>query len=300
MKIKPTLLLLAALFSSHSNQAQDLIVTKKDSLNAQINKIKNGMIYFDYMKNGEFRNTLISTDDVVYYQKNFYAVSEISKDQKRKKTNPGKQFQLGLEIGYAYRLGDEPEGLDPVVEKYLKDLKSGVHWALTGYYLFHETIGLGLELNSFYSSNSATNIRRTFEDGSMENGIKNDIHIKLIGPSVLSRFTSGNHRNSLNSSLTIGYMSYKNDEQVGQRFLTSKGSTAGVKSNIEYNLGLNEHVLLAAQLSAIFGSVNTLEISEKGGTTTTIDLEDQFGERENSYLMLVFLSDCVFYFDPLR
>ena len=280
MKIKRTPLLLAALFLSHSNHAQDLIVTKKDSLNTQINKIKNGMIYFDYMKNGEFRNTLISTEDVVHYQKNYYAVNEIPKGQKRKKTNPGKQFQLGLEMGYAYRLGDEPEGLDPVVEKYLKDLKSGVHWALTGYYLFHEIIGIGLEFNYFYSSNSATNIRRTFEDGSTENGIKNNIHIQLTGPSLLSRLTSRNQRNSLNSSLTIGYMSYKNEEQVGRRFLTSKGNTTGLKSNIEYNFGLNENILLAAQLSAIIGSLNTLEVSEKGKTTTTIDLEDQFGERE--------------------
>ena len=92
------------------------------------------------------------------------------------------------------------------VEDYLKGLKSGFHWSLDGHYLLSESFGMGVTFNSFFSSKAAENRVTTFADGTEEFGIKNDITIGFISPSVLSKIVSQNTKNALISKITIGYM----------------------------------------------------------------------------------------------
>ena len=282
--MKTTLLNVLAITVLMTNAAiaQDLIVTKKnDSINASITKVKKEMIYFLFMKAGEVRNTLLPLHKVTTYKENFYKTSEVPSDYKKQRDFKGKRFRIGAEAGFAYRTASIPDGLDAEVEKYLKDLKSGFHWAVNGHYFVNESIGLGLQFNSFYSSNSSNNIQTTFEDGSVENGIKDNMYISFIGPSLLSRITSRNGKNALISGLSIGYMSYKNEEQAGQRFFTTKGDTVGFSFDLGYDIGISNALSFGILASWVTGVINEVEVTEKGGETFTVNLEETIGEKES-------------------
>ena len=197
--------------------------------------------------------------------------------QKRDK----ERFRISTELGYSYRLAAIPEGLDAVVEDYIRDLKSGLHWGINAHYFTKQYLGFGLNYSVFSSSNASIEIGTTFEDETVEIGVQDKVAIHFIGPSIVSRLRSANKKHVLVNGLSVGYMRYSNEQQAGQQNFKVKGGTLGAEARAEYDYMLSEWFSIGAGFSLNLGSLRTLEISQNGEPAVEVDLEDTFEDRES-------------------
>ena len=253
-----------------------------------MNKIKNFFSIFVISTYAIFLLNHVTYSQNSLQDKEFALLTNLSPKTSQNATRVGLQNQnqnqkirIGAEAGYAYRIASLPDGIDPVVEDYFKDLKSGFHWGLNAHYFTSEFLGFGVNYTSFYSSNASNEIATTFEDGTVEVGIKDEISIHLIAPSVVSRLRSQDGKHSLISRLSVGYMRYINEEQLGQRSFKTTGGTLGLEAKADYDFGLSEWFFIGVGISFSAGSISEVEVSENGGPMRTVNLEDESGERES-------------------
>jgi len=260
--------------------AQDLIVTKKkDSINAKITKLKKGIIYFRHMERDKLKKTQLSLAEVNDYQKSFYETPKIPSNAKVKSGYESKRFRIAANAGFAFRTAKIEGVQDETVKKYIKRLKSGSNWGLNAHYFISERLAFGIKYNAFNSTEAENNLAASFPDGSTEIGLENSILINFVGPSLMTKLLSANKKNALLLSTAVGYMSYKNEETVGQRFLTSTGNTIGVSVDVGYDIGLTDYMSIGCVASWTTGTLRELEVKENG-FTTTVDLVETVGVKE--------------------
>ena len=60
-------------------------------------------------------------------------------------------------------------------------------------------------------------MQTTFGDGSVEQGVSDEINIAFIGPSMLARVLSKNNKNAFIAGISVGYIGYTNMQQFGSR-----------------------------------------------------------------------------------
>jgi hypothetical protein len=279
--MKKILILPVLLFAGLNLTAQDLIITtSNDSINAKITKENKKGIYFNFMKNDEVRSTLLLHSQISGYKKSFFEIAEVSKNIKTPSDYDGERFRIALEAGVGYRLGKIQGELDPVVKDHVRKLRSGFHWGTDAHYFIIDQLALGIRYNSFYSSHTANNIQTTFADGSIEQGLVNEIKINFVGPSVLSRFLSANQRNALITLLALGYMNYSDTELAGARSFTTKGNTIGLTADLGYEVGLGNILSLGVSTSSMIGFLNKLTV-EDNGNIQTINLKESGSKPES-------------------
>lgn len=262
---------LALLFFALSINAQDLIVTKEgDSLNCKITKIEQDQITFIFKKDDGIRKTLIPIGNVNHYQYKYYETSELPTSV----TGGNKDyphFRAALNAGLSYRLAKVADGVPSDFEQYVKQLKSGYHYALDLAYYFSEQGGIGFKYAMFRSKNEIDNIFVTRPDGSTDYGsLSDDIFVNFIGPYYSSRFITKSRKNSLLMNLGLGYMGYRDDAVIIDNY-TLKGGTLGISWDIGYDLGISRTFALGFQIAYLGGILTQYELSD-GNTTQTVEL----------------------------
>ncbi|AXT61812.1 hypothetical protein D1816_16100 [Aquimarina sp. AD10] len=266
-------------FMQHIN-AQDLIITSQnDSINAKITKIKEGKVNFRYMKNGNLKKTLLPLSEIEVYEKNFYKTSGIPSKAKLESNYKGKRLHVGTNAGFAFRTAKISGIQDETLKKHVKKLKSGVNFGLDAHYFLKERLGLGLKFNSFYSTAKENNLVASFPNGDVGRGLENKVSINFIGPSLMTRLLSKNKKHTLLLSTAAGYISYKDEQTIGNRLSKTTGDTIGVSVDLGYDIGLTDYMALEFLTSWTTGALDELEV-EENGAVTTIDLVDTTGDRE--------------------
>jgi hypothetical protein len=279
--VRTFILIILSQFLGSCLAAQDLIITSSnDSINARITKENKSSLYFDFMKDGELRSTLLMRTQIVKYQKGYYDIPEVLKDIKKPTDYKGERWRMSTEAGFGYRLGKIEQDLDPVFRDYLKGLRSGFHWGASTHYFISEQIALGVKVNTFQSSGSSNQIQTTFPDGGVEQGVSDDLQIFYVGPSVLTRLLSNNERNAFIAVLGLGYIDYSNSQQFGNRPVELSAGSFGLTTELGYDIGLSKKISLGISTTGILGSVNTLKVNDNG-TTQTINLKENDSKSES-------------------
>lgn len=271
------LVLLMMFFLGTVAYGQDLIVTQKnDSINAKITKEKKDLVYFTFVKNKEVRRTLIAREDIKYLQKEFYKKSEIPKNYKPKSSRDYPRFSIGVQGGFSNRTAKLSRGLDPSVKSHFRALKKGVSFGGDFHYFINDYLGLGIKYNKFFSNN----VERDFfvlddRPNVQEWGIKDNIHIIFVGPSLATRLYFGSKEKSqLLMAMSIGHMSYRDEMQIGNRFINSTGNTLGVNYDIEYAYNIYKKISIGLQLSYVAGALNSLDV-EENSISRKVDLKEE-------------------------
>jgi len=260
--------------------AQDLLITNaNDSINCKITAEKSNFIYFNFIREGEFRKTLLAKSNVKQIVYNYFDEA-IVMPQEMKGTENFNRFRISLNGGIGYRTAESPDDLPDVFNNYINELKWGGCFSADASYFISEAIGLGLKYNYFGSGNTMQNVSMDIDgDGDTETGaMSDDINISFVGPMVSSLVYSGNKKNAFFFNLALGYLHYlDNAELVGYNFKI-KGSTIGMVGDIGYQIGLSEALSLAFTCSYTIG---TLSQVKKGsdGAYQTVKLEGD--EKEN-------------------
>lgn len=272
------LLLLIILISIYSSNiiAQDLIVTKhNDSINCKITIIKKKYIYFTYKSDDEYKNTLITRDDITAHQLDFYKKVEVPID-KVVGYEEFKRFRVILEGGLSFRTAGVSQELPAEFQKYAKDLRKGFHLGGELGFFFNTSFGVGFRGSWSKASNSMGSIYIEDEEGNREYGVMRDrISMVYLGPSFLLRHINSKNDNEFCFGVGMGYMSYKNDAVLIDNFVI-KGNTLAMTLDFSYYIALNKTSAIGFKAALISGSLFNVEI-DNGTTVENIHLEkDQF------------------------
>ncbi len=269
--------LITMMFFTSMPKAQDIIITqKKDTINCKITKDKAEYIHFVFKHKDEVRNTLISRKDVLFYKKGYFQETELTSEDLDEAVVKLPSFRIAVNGGYSYRIAkvlDEYTELEP----YIRELKKGVHWSVSGIGYIDESLGIGLKYSCFNSENSMKNVEYTNIYGVREQGnISDDIRIHFIGPVISARLYNHNKTNSWILSYGLGYMHYVDHTYVGGDFKIS-GGTLGQSYDIGYDVGLSKNLALGFQLSFLSGKITKIKVSN-GYDTQSMKLDEDSQE----------------------
>lgn len=195
-----------------------------------------------------------------------------------KKTNDSK-IVFFANLGRAYRIASAPDGLNVEQENYIRDLKSGISYELSGYYLSQGTGGFGLKYNLYNSNGVLKNQQVTFRDGtSITTDISDNITIQFIGPSmIIDDAVSKKIDGTL--EFALGYMSYKNTAGIASDNIIIRGGTLGAVVGLGFHYKITQNFLVGPQINFIGGVLNSLTYNYSNGYSEKIELRDE--EKEN-------------------
>lgn len=269
--MKYSLLLGVLLLISTCGISQDLIVTDKgDSLNARISKVKSDYIYFAFKHKGEIRNTLISVTAVKDFKYNFYQTSVVPKNKVKPVYNYPR-YRIALNGGYSYITASLVKELSNGVKDYYNELKSGYHFGGDMTYFVSEVIGFGVKYVNFLTSNSLSNVTLFDNYGNTRSGkMSDDIAISFIGPTFTSRYLSNTGRNSFLTSVSLGYVHYK-DDAVLIDYYKIRGGTVGINFDLAYETRLAKNLYLGVQVSLYTATLYSYDF-ENATTSKHIEL----------------------------
>lgn len=181
----------------------------------------------------------------------------------------------------AYRIAKTQEGLSPLFDEYVKDLKSGISFDLSGYYIYNKERQRGIGLKySFYNSKESLG-PLLFTDNNTGNqfsaNISDDINIVYFGPSYGSFKEVNSGKGILKFEISMGYMGYKNIA-YGPDFIKITGSSFGMSTSLGYVLKLSNKVYFGPQLSMIGGNLKSLTLQDSYGNKEVIKLSEENSE----------------------
>lgn len=260
-----------------SASSQDLIVTTKgDSLNCKITKFKSDFIYFTMMQEGKILNTLIKTDEVVAYKKNYFAFSDIPLDKTRNLFNDYPKLRIGALGGWSYLTAPISKNVPDDFEKYIKELKSGYHFGGNFTYFPANYFGFGLLYTNFRTSNQIDDIYIVNnETGEVRTGkLRDDVTVQYFGPAIALRANLPDSRVSMHLKSSIGYIGYKNEAIVIDEFML-KSATVGLYSDMGVDIPIDRNLSLGIYMSFTIGFLTNYDYTD--GTESrriTLEAED--------------------------
>ena len=252
MKVYAFFLILFAM-STGIIQAQDLIVTyDNDSIDCQITKVRNGDIYFTYKNNNNTRNSIISLDDVEFYDYDYFThqylySEEVFTDQ------AFPRIRIAINGGWSYRPAKVNENIPSDIVPYMKKLRPGYHIGANISYYFKESLGTGIKFNYFNSKNE--------ENNTSMGDLRDNISIYFIGPTFGSRLLSRNNNNGWIFNVGLGYLGYRDKGSVNSQELRLKGGTFGVSWDAGYDISISDNFAIGIQFSYVIGTLTSLKMS---------------------------------------
>lgn len=244
--------------------SQDLMVTSSgDTLNCKITDIGEEYIRFIFKHQNEVRHTLIAREDVTFYQQNYYKNQPdqfLTSNKSHRRAEP--LYRLALHGGWSRRTAKLPSGMDPMLEDYADELKTGQHLSADLSWFRSEALGFGAGIIHFETNNRLRGITVTWPDGSSTQGeMSDDIAIDFLGPIVTTRTLNTTRTNGMILQMGIGYLTFKDVGQLVEK-LTLTGNTVGVYMGIGYDLPISKSYFVSFQASMVGGTLSKVEISD--------------------------------------
>jgi len=169
------------------------------------------------------------------------------------------RLRIALQGGPAYAIGkvDDSKGED--IERYEKNLQSGICFGAEFSYFFYESVGFGLKYNKFQSKESMSEI------------ISDDIVISFIGPICTYTTVANGQKSVFSMNFGLGYVGYRDDCRVITPFSLS-GGTGAVYFGLMYDYKISDSIAIGVEGALYGGSLSRVK-STVNGTTSTIELE---------------------------
>jgi len=167
-------------------------------------------------------------------------------------------FRIGLHGGWSYMIAKVSDDVPADFRSYVKELKSGYHYGGNAIYFFNSSLGVGIEYSGFRTANEMDNVwaMDTVTKAVRTGKMRDDITISFIGPSFSSRFITGANDNfHIISSISLGYLSYKNKAVLFDAYTLTSG-TVGLGLTIGFDFKVEENIFLGAGLNYLSGSLS--------------------------------------------
>ncbi len=270
--MKKAIVILVFLSSFSSNiQAYNLNV-KLDKINRFELKLLSSYLFneiiSDTIKNIFETNIILSSKSSKNIQdsKN---IMILNKSYKRSK------FLILANIAQSFRVAGTPSGLNSEQKKYIKQLKSGLSYDISAYYLKDSERGFGLKYNVYLSDGIIKNQPLVLQDGTTIRGdFTDDIKIAFIGPSFIMSQNENAKLGEANLEIALGYMSYINNSTFIGAPIKISGGNLGMIGGMGFHFRLIPNVLLGPQINFAGGVLRKLKFKYPDGTEETIKLDE--------------------------
>lgn len=201
------------------------------------------------------------------------SLSLFSQELEKKHSNQS-SFILKGSVGPSFRLAKTPSNLPAYLKTYVANLKSGMSYDFSGYFLIDKSPhAIGLKYNSFNSKASVGPLDLTAPNG--ETGYartSDDITISFIGLSYGYFGLVDDEIGGFDMEMALGLLSYKDKTNIlGAYEIT--GSTIGLVGSFGYDIKLVKGLYLEPKIGYAMGTISQFDITGENGYKGKIKLE---------------------------
>lgn len=201
--------------------AQDLIVFQnRDSLEVEIINEDSFKLYMAYKHGDQAISSFIDKENLNSYEYDYYTKNKIVPVSHRVK--------LAFNYGMGYLLGKAPENLSPDQKEHINGMRAGSVMEANIDVFVTDVFGLGLKYNRFLTTNAT-------------NEIRDDITIEFIGATLFQKASFPDFPGFLNTALSFGAVSEKNNKTINGNSYQIQGQTVGIHFNLGVDLLLLKH-----------------------------------------------------------
>lgn len=188
------------------------------------------------------------------------------------------KFIVSANFNYAYRLAKIDKSYSDIQRQYLKNLKSGLSYDVSAYYMVNDFIGVGLKFNSYNSSESIDDADIIAPNGDSGFGrISDDVTISFYGVGAIYNLLERGSKHVVNMEVALGYMGYKNDAYALADY-KFKGSTFGASLSISYQYMAFENFSIGPKFGLTGGALKKVELTGPDGFSETVKLDSENAE----------------------
>ncbi|RZK10876.1 MAG: hypothetical protein EOO46_08965 [Flavobacterium sp.] len=189
------------------------------------------------------------------------------------KSSREKKFSLTVDYGFGFRTAKVPNGTDPQVKNYIKDLKSGNSLNFKVGYLKDSNTMLGLMYSRYNSKGSLNNIAYVEPNGIEGQGtISDDITISFYGIGGAFHFSGFREQDAVVFDMYLGYINYKNDTNLTNNY-TIKGGNLGLSTSLGYYIALSPSIKIGPSIAFNGGVLKKFNIEGDNGYSGTYKLD---------------------------
>jgi len=241
--------------------AQDLIITTtNDTIQCRITKIEADFYHFTLKYGEEYRNTLISINDVKKVERNLEG-AELIPEEMMSNSNSSSLHGY-FSGGWGHRTAKISSDFSSDQREYLEELMNGYNLEGGIHYYISDAIGYGLSFSSFRAQNEIA----TFD-------ISNDMTITYVGPSIQTRLDGLSEDLYFITSTSLGYLKYHDDLRDGGDILI-ESSTLGLKFDLKMGVPISEKYGMLIGATYLQGVLSDFTLSANG-QTETIELDKE-------------------------
>ncbi len=221
---------------------------------------------------------------IIYMKKIFLIIallvslSLFSQEIEKTQTNES-SFILKGSVGPSFRLAKTPSNLPSFLKTYVANLKSGMSYDFSGYFLINKSHNaLGLKYNSFNSKASVGPLDLTAPNGETGYARTSDnITISFIGLSYGYFGLVDDENGGFDMEMAVGLVSYKDKTNVlGAYEIT--GSTIGLVGSFGYDIKLVKGLYVEPKIGYAMGTISQFDIKGENGYKGKIKLENDSKE----------------------
>lgn len=234
--------------------SQDLLVTHAgDSINCRIQSVKHDFIYYRILMNSEFKTLAMKAGDVKTIQYKYFTSgrgysSDLSPDEK------AEHWKLSFHTGYSHRIAKIGDNVPAALKEYVNKTRPGMHFNAEMLYFMKNNLGFGLQY--------CYNHTKAKSENYLIGEFSDNISIRFFGPVFSFRAYNHTMKNNVYMSFALGYLGYKDKGTVNSENVLIKGSTAGLKYDAGYDIGIAKNTSLGFQMSYLTGIITEITVTQ--------------------------------------
>lgn len=222
--------------------AQDLIVFQnRDSLEVEIIHEDSFKLYMAYRHGDQAVSSFIDKGNLKSYEYDHYT--------KKRAAPLNHRVKLAFNYGMGYLLGKTPENLGPKQKKHLNGMRTGSVMEANVDVFVTDAFGFGLKYNRFSTTNAT-------------NEIRDNITIEFIGATLFQKASFPDFPGFLNTALSFGSVSEKNNKTINGNSYQIRGQTVGLHFNLGVDLLLLKHFSVGVKTGVMTAFIR--EFKSKG------------------------------------
>jgi hypothetical protein len=203
-----------------------------------------------------------------------FSVCSLSAQQKKSygmKSGAGSLW-VGAGAGPSLMLETAADSLQPEIQDYFNQLRSGWHYGFETEYFFNNYVGIGAKYTTFKTKHEADSLVVEFFSSVFYIDLSNEMKINSVSPMIYGRLPLLKNKLSLTGGVGPAWLFYRNLGKTIGDSVTLKGSSPGLSTSLRVSYEVIPNLSLSIQGSYIYALLKGFT-QDDGTTQQEITLE---------------------------
>jgi hypothetical protein len=181
---------------------------------------------------------------------------------------------LGAVAGPSLLVEHAPDSLDPVLQNFFNELRSGWHYGFETEYFFNKYIGAGVKYSRFNTKFEADSILVQIFSSKYYFDISSNMSFHTLAPMVYGRLPLLHNKLSVTGGLGPAWLLYRNIGKVVGDTSMLKGSSPGIASSLFVGYEIIPNLSLGLQTSYIHAFLKKFT-KDDGTSQEVVNLDEK-------------------------